>query len=183
MRVDLRPVLLGIERVEDTKANAVDPPLVEGDAARVPSDKPRLDAQELRGVEAGVELRVLEGLVVVVGAKVGVDELEQDAAFFALRDGHQERDPKQEERRDLLDVARVTARRFRHAGVRLEVADAAVNHPARVAARAERQIVPFEEDDAQIAQREIARNARPVDASADHSHIEALSHPPAYLPD
>ena len=55
-----------------------------------------------------------------------------------------------------------------------EVADAAVDHPARVAARAEGEVVALEEDDLQAAQREVARDARAVDAPADDGDVEGV---------
>ena len=114
---------------------------------------------------------MLERLVVVVRAEVRVDEVEQDALARPRLDRHEKRHPEEQERRDMLDVPGVPAGLLGHVRGGRQVPHAAVDHPARVAAGAEGQIVALEEDDLQPAQRKVACDARSVDAAADDRDV------------
>jgi hypothetical protein len=119
-----------------------------------------------------VGLAALEGLVVVVGAEVRVDELDGDASLQTRLDGHEERHAEEQVRCDVLDVAGVAARGLGDVGRLREVAHAAVDHAAAVAAGAEGEVVALEDDDAQAAQGEIARDAGAVHAATDDGDVE-----------
>src|SRR5690242_1943729 len=93
----------------------------------------------------------LERLKIVVRAEVRVDEFDHDSPFRPFRDGHQKRDSKKKMRRNLLDEARIEARRFRDGRIGSEVARAAVDHSARIAACSEGKIVTFEQRDLEPA--------------------------------
>ncbi len=70
--VDLGPALDRVDRVGDAEPRAVDPPLVEAEAAHQVAVQPRLELAELVGRQARVRLAALERLVVVVRLEEGV---------------------------------------------------------------------------------------------------------------
>jgi len=55
-----------------------------------------------------------------------------------------------------------------------QVANPAVDHPARIAAGPEGEVVTLEDGDPQPAQSEVARDARAVDASADDRDVDSV---------
>src|SRR5690606_930518 len=86
---------------------------------------------------------------------------------------HQEGHPKQHVRGDLLDVAGVETGADRHLGCLEEITRSPMDHPARVPARADSEILFFDEGDLEAAQREVASDACTVHASADDDHVKA----------
>jgi len=76
-------VLDRVDRVVHAQPDAVHTPFIERHASHEATDEPRLQLGQVARVETAVGLAALEGLVVVVGAKVRVDELEDDARFRA----------------------------------------------------------------------------------------------------
>ena len=140
-------------RVGDAEPGAVDAPLVEGDAAEDAADEPGLEFAQLVTVQPDVRLTVFERLIAIVDAEERVVGRELDAGGEATAENrHQERDAEQQVRRDVLDVPRVEARAVGDVGVVRQVARAAVDHPARVAAGAEGDVVALEQGRRQAAQ-------------------------------
>src|SRR6202165_6334330 len=108
-------------------------------------------------LETGVHLH--EGLVtldVVLGVREHRDE-EDNAIHQVAGDGH--------------DVAGVLARETRCVPVELEVAGAAVDHPARGPAGPSAPVALFEQQDRKDAEGEVARDAGDGHATADHYHV------------
>ena len=177
------PCSMASTRVEHAEARAVDAPLVERDAADEAADEPRLEAREVARVEAAVGLAALEGLVVVVGAEVRVDELEHDRAPCALvAERHQERNAKEQVRRDALDVSGVAARGL--GDVRATSRGSATPPwiiPLELPLAPNAEIVALEERDAQPAEREVARDAGAVDAAADDGDVDFVGAAPGPL--
>jgi hypothetical protein len=168
---DLRPALDRVDRVLDAEAGPVDPPFVEAQTADEIAVEPGLELPELVRRKARVRLAPLERLVLVVGLEEGVHEREEHPALTRPLDRHQERDAEEHVRRDRLDVARVAARGLGDLGVVGQVAGAAVDHPARIAAGAESKIVALEQRDTEAAHRGVASDADAVDTAADHHNV------------
>ena len=171
-RARARVAIHRVDHVGDAEARAVDAPLVERDAALEIAVDPRLELAELVGGEARVRLSVLERLVAVVRFEERVDELEEDLLPRPRLDRHQERDAEEQVRRDALDVPRVAAALLGDVRVVGEVARAAVDHAARVAARAVREVVALEQGDLQPAHRAVAGDARAVHAAAEDDDVD-----------
>ncbi len=172
MNENLRAALPCVDRIERAEASPIDSPLVERYAANLGAREPRFELRDLVRGKPRVRLATLQRLIFVVRAKVGVEQLEHDAGRRTRRDGHQEWNAEQQERRDLLDVPRVAARIARDRRVLRQIANSAVNHPARIAARAEREVIALEECDLHAPEREISGDTRAVDSTADDDDVE-----------
>ncbi len=164
MNAHLRAVFHGVDRVRHAEPRPVDAPFVEGDAAEDRRLNTGLEPQELVGAERDVRLAALERLVAIVQREERVVTRKgrlRDRRALAEH-GQQERYPEQQVRRDVLDVPRVEARAVRHVGIVREVAGTTVDHPARVAARAEGEIVALEQGHLEAAQGRVARDPVPL---------------------
>jgi hypothetical protein len=172
VHIELGAALDGVDRVGDAQPGTVDTPFVEGDAAEDAADEAGLEFAQLVAVQPDVRLTVFERLIAIVDAEERVVGRELSASGEAsAEDRHQERDPEQQVRGDLLDVPRVEARAVGDVGVVRQVAGAAVNHPARVAAGAEGDVVALEQSCRQAAQGAIAQDPGTVHSSADDDHV------------
>ncbi len=168
---DARAALHGVDGVGHAEPRPVDAPLVEAEApGEVPRDA-RLQRAQLVDGEARVGLAALEGLVLIVGREERVHERVHEAPLARVLHGHEERDAEEQVRGDGLDVAGVAAGGLGDVRVVREVAGAAVDHPAGVAAGAEGEVVALEEDDLEAALGGVPGDAQAVDPAADDHHV------------
>ena len=173
LQVEGRAVPDSVPGVERAQTKDVHGPLVRAHGADDLGVDARLEDEQLLTRQLRGPLAPLERLKSIVGLEVGVAELVHPARLRRpIEDGQKEGDPKQEVRRDLLDVARVQTREARHVAVRLHVPDAAVDHPARGPARGGPQIPLIEDGHAEAPEGGVARDPRTVDAGTDDDQIE-----------
>ncbi len=175
--MDLGASPLRRQRVEHAEPEGVDPPLVEGDRAVQAGPERWLELVELAGREAGGRLAPLQRLEAVIGAEVGLvgvpgRPLPERRPLLPGGEGHQERDPEEQVRRDLLDVAGVPARQGRDLPVGDHVPDAAVDHPGAVAAGADAEVGLLQQEHGEATQREVARGPDAVDPAPEDDYVE-----------
>src|SRR5690606_31164598 len=105
--------------------------------------------------------------IVKLEERVVEGELHARGGALRLAEGGQERDAEEQVGRDVLDVPGVEARRVGDARILGEIPGSTVDHPARVAARPEPDVVALEEGDPQTAQGRVASHPGAVDPAAD----------------
>ena len=129
----------------------------------------RLRLERFLGGQTPVWVRLLQRLEAVVDLHRGLHSL--DVVPVVRQDWDQEHNPVDEVAGDRDDVAGVLSREPCGVPVELEVARPAVDHPARRAGRARTPIALFQEKHRKPAQREVARDSRAGDTTANHNYV------------
>ena len=148
-----------------------------------PGAEARLELVELLGGEARRGLPALQRLEEIVRPDVDLGRvpgrsIAERRPLLPRRERQEERDPEQEVRRDPLDVPGVAAGERGDVPVGEHVADAAVDHPGRVAARPDPVVGLLEEQDPKSAHGTVASRAGPVHAAAEDDDVEVHSSGP-----